>query len=806
MKRITDAIIVLVIGGLVALGILFYDDTLIVMVALTNAIVILLMRYVLFVSRRQDKILIKRQENRIATKNKQLRQKKEIASHILYYHSVGVIILEDDFTVIYANKIANDLFPTTIEGKQLELLDVALYQSVRYHPETRPIVTIQAKQYEVSYIPARKTIYLTHVTERELLRQKNVDETPAFGYLRFDQFEETLDVLERPDRNQLVNDVLKVIEKWASLYHFEVVPLSERLVMIIGYRKEMKKAMEDGFTLLKSFADIGQDKDIIITLSGGIAMAQIPFNELANVADQALETAASRGGDQIIINEEGETLKYYGGNPQTQEKRTRISARIHAQKLARIIDTVDRVYVAPHQHPDTDSIGAALGAYKLAKALNKEAYILVDTKDISPSVVKIIDLLKNEGKHQNVFIPVHTALNQDSKNSLVIIVDHHSEGQLLSTALLKQFEQYVIIDHHRRLEDALQNPLFFYLEPFASSTTELVVEMIKVFQPTVNISSLEATIMLSGIIVDTNNFMYRTGSRTYEAAAHLRTHGADSVKVKNLLRESLDEIKIKAQLLSLADVVLGRFSIVVVPDEYTPDRTLLAKISDEQLAIDHIEASFTIGRLSDQTIGISARSVDRFNVQDLMENMGGGGHLNTAATQIKDTDPETVKAELIAKLENFDLEGERMKVILLKDLKNKGKKDQVIDVAAGYGHFLITSKIAVEASDQNLDHLNKEQAKKEEDDLKTLAQAKTLKSRIDYRAVKLPVKMGESGKLYAKINTKMVAEALYEQHDIEVDKRKIVLPDKIDAMGMYSIAIKLHKDVTATFELVVTEE
>jgi ribosomal protein L9 len=312
--------------------------------------------------------------------------------------------------------------------------------------------------------------------------------------------------------------------------------------------------------------------------------------------------------------------------------------------------------------------------------------------------------------------------------------------------------------------------------------------------------------MLSGIIVDTNNFMYRTGSRTYEAAAYLRTHGADSVKVKNLLRESLDEIKIKAQLLSLADVVLGRFSIVVVPDEYNPDRTLLAKISDEQLAIDHIEASFTIGRLSDQTIGISARSVDRFNVQDLMENMGGGGHLNTAATQIKDTDPETVKAELIAKLENSDLEGERMKVILLKDLKNKGKKDQVIDVAAGYGHFLITSKIAVEASDQNLDHLNKEQAKKEEDELKTLAQAKTLKSRIDFRAVKLPVKMGESGKLYAKINTKMVAEALYEQHDIEVDKRKIVLPDKIDAMGTYSIAIKLHKDVTATFELVVTEE
>lgn len=806
MSRLVDAFIILLLITLAALGYIFRSNFFWLVVVISHALVILLMRYFIYRLRLQDKILIRRLENRIDTKNKQLRQKKEISSHILYYHSVGVIILEEDYTVIYANKNAADLFPTSLEGKQLELLDDNLYQSVRFHPETRPIVTIAAKQYEVSYIQARRTIYLNPVTERELLRQKNIDETPILGYFRFDQFEETLDVLERPDRNQLVNDVLKVIEKWAAQYHFEVIPLSERLVMFLGYRKEMKIAMEEGFTFLKNFAEIGQEKDIIITLSGGIAMAQIPFNELAKVADQALESASSRGGDQIIINEEGETLKYYGGNPQTQEKRTRISARIHAQKIARIMENVDRVYVAPHQHPDTDAIGAALGVYKLAKALDKEAYILVDLKDISPSVLKIIDLLKTEGKQQNVFIPVHTALNQASKNSLVVIVDHHSEGQLLSTALLKQFEQYVIIDHHRKLDDALQNPLFFYLEPFASSTTELVVEMIKVFQPSVTISSLEATIMLTGIVVDTNNFMYRTGSRTYEAAAYLRTHGADSIKMKNLLRESLDEIKLKAQLLTLADVVLGRFSIVVIPDEIKPDRTLLAKISDAQLEIDHIEASFTIGKLSDGTTGISARSIDRFNVQDLMEKLGGGGHLNNAATQIKDLDTENAKLALIEKLEAIELEGERMKVILLQDLKNKGKKDQIIDVAAGYGHFLITSQMAVEANDQNLEKLNQAKAVKEEEDLKALTQAKSLKSQIDYRAVKLPVKMGDNGKLYAKVNTKMVADALLSQHDIQVDKRKIELPAKIDQMGTYSISIKLHKDVTATFELVVIEE
>jgi ribosomal protein L9 len=806
MNRLLDAFIILILIVLSALGYLLRTDAFWLLILFSYAVIILLMRYFIYRLRLQDKGLIKRLENRIDTKNKQIRQKKEIASHILYYHSVGVMILEDDYTVIYANKNASDLFPTALEGKQLELLDEHLYQSVRFHPETRPIVTIAAKQFEISYIQSRHTIYLNPVTERELLRQKNRDETPALGYFRFDQFEETLDVLDRPDRNQLVNDVIKVIEKWAAQYHFEVIPLSERLVMFIGYRKEMKMAMEEGFTFLKSFSGIGKDKDIIITISGGIAMAQISFDELSTVADQALESASSRGGDQIIINEEGETLKYYGDNPQTQEKRTRISARIHAQKIARIMSNVDRVYVAPHQYPDADAIGAALGVYKMAKALDKEAYILVDVKDISPSVLKIIDLMKTEIPYQNMFIPVHTALNQSSKNSLVVLVDHHSEGQLVSTALLKQFEQYVIIDHHRKLDDALQNPLFFYLEPFASSTTELVVEMIKVFQPSVSVTSLEATLMLAGIIVDTNNFMYRTGSRTYEAAAYLRTHGADSIKVKNLLRESFDEIKLKAQLLTLADVILGRFSIVVAPEDFKLDRILLAKISDAQLEIDHIEASFTIGFLSDGTIGISARSMDRFNVQDLMEQMGGGGHLNNAATQIQNSTLDKVKAELIEKLERLEQEGEKMKVILLKDLKNKGKKDDVIEVAAGYGHFLISSQIAVEANETNIEKLNQAQAVKEEEDLKALIQAKTLKGQIDYRAVKLPVKMGDKGKLYAKVNTKMVADALSTQHDIDVDKRKIVLPDKIDQIGTYSISIKLHKDVTATFELVVIEE
>jgi ribosomal protein L9 len=233
---------------------------------------------------------------------------------------------------------------------------------------------------------------------------------------------------------------------------------------------------------------------------------------------------------------------------------------------------------------------------------------------------------------------------------------------------------------------------------------------------------------------------------------------------------------------------------------------MLAKIADEQLKISHIEASFTIGRLNDKIIGISARSVDRFNVQAMMEKLGGGGHLNNAATQIEATQVKTVKATLIGALDAFDEEGEKMKVILLKDVKNKGRKDEVIEVAAGYGNYLVSSKLAVPASDDNIDALKAKQAQQKADEIKELADAKALKERIDFRAVKLPVKVGEKGKLFAKVNTKMIADAFKEQHDMTLDKRKIQLTEKIESLGTYKVEIKLHKDVTATFEVVVTQE
>lgn len=806
MKKVSNFLIIFLGISLLGLAIVLRDEPIYFWALTSNALVLLAMVGVMHIVSKNQAIQVRRLENRLLTKDKQIRQKKEIESHILYYHSIGVLLLEDDGTIVYANKIVNDLFGMPLQGKSLQPLHPKLYDGIKRHPETRPVVSINAQQFEVAYVPTRKTVYLSPVTERELLRQKTINETPFIGYFQFDQIEETLDALDRQERNALLNEMLGAIETWAHPYHFQVVTLSERVTMVMGYRKELKKAMDEEFSFLKELARIGQEKELILTVSGGLALASISFDELSDIADQAMNTAVTRGGDQIVVNEEGETLKYYGGNPQIQEKRTRIAARIHAQKLSRLMEQVEEVYIAPHQHADTDALGASIGIFKMAESMQKKVKILLDPYDVTESVRKILALMDDDSALKDTFIAPHEAMTGTHKDALLILVDHHSEGQLISTGLIQTFQRYAIIDHHRLLDDALINAQFMYLEPYASSTSELVVEMLKVFQPSTGLSPLEATIMLSGIIVDTNNFLHRTGSRTYEAAGLLRSYGADSLKINNILREPADVVQLKAKYVASAEVFLGRYSVVTIPNHEIIDRTMLAKIADDQLKINHIEASFTIGRLNDKIIGISARSVDRFNVQDMMEKLGGGGHLNNAATQIEAPHVKDVKATLLEALDAFDEEGEKMKVILLQDVKNKGKKDDVIEVAAGYGNYLVSSKLAKPANEENIDALKAKQAQQKADEVKQLADAKALKERIDFRAIKLPVKVGENGKLFAKVNTKMISDAFKNQHDMVLDKRKIQLNEKIESLGTYKVDIKLHKDVTATFEVMVIEE
>ena len=758
-------------------------------------------------SHRESSVLLARYERRLLTKSKALKNKEDIASKLTQYHPVGIILLSEGNVIAWANQAAKDAYANPLEGRSLEMIDKELLEIIENpSPLKVPVIRVYGHHYEIRHQPNMHAVYLTPVSEREQLKKRVHSSMSVVGLFHLDNLEDAFSVLDMQERSALQGLYLGALDDWAEEQQVYLLPITTSKLAFYAVREQLDQMLDDEFPIIKKIAELSRENDMMITLSGGIACATLSPLELGETAENALDLALSRGGDQVVVNVEGEALKVFGGNANTQEKRTRISSRLHAQKLYQWFGQTNVVYITPHKFPDTDALGGAIGLLKLALAAKKEAYIILDLDAVDKSVRKILTQIEYEYVTLlESFISSEEALEQIQANDLLLLVDHHSYGQMIEPALLEQVDSVGIIDHHRKLSDAVTDTVIQYIEPYASSSTELIVEMINVFPLEVTLNPFEATVLLSGIIVDTNNFMYRTGSRTYEAAATLRKFGADSFKVKNILREPLAEIQLKSRLLANAELIKKRYSIVTIPEDVALDRTLLAKMADTLLTIDNTVAGFALGQLSKDEVGISARSLDDFNVQVIMEKFGGGGHLNNAAAQVNKK-IEVVKQELIELLEHAAMEEKPMKVILLKDLKNKGKKDDVIEVPAGYGNYLLTSKQAIEATSENLAVIDSQKQKLKDQEQAELDAAKTLKDRLDYRAVKLFMKMGKNGKLFGKITSKQMADALKEQHDLTIDKRKIHTDQKIEALGTYTIEVKLHKDVTAHFELLVLED
>ncbi len=754
---------------------------------------------------RKQKSKIYRLEQLISEKRTDLRLKSDAGDKVLADLPVGVVMLNDKDVVIYANDQAKDVFENVLESRRI----TTVYPELKPYLEAgeeRFMIKILETRCDIIYDALQKMLYITPVEERETLKDKYYAKTDCIGILHLDNFEDAIQVLDVKEKNVVEGKLFGALEAWADRGGYHFVPASASSIVVFMHRVDLEKAMDNGFSVSDDIKAVSNDEDLAITLSGGFACANMQLKQLGESAEDALNLALSRGGDQIVVNIQGETPRYFGANVNAREKRTRISSRINAEKLAGFISAAESVIIMPHKHPDPDALGAAIGVLKMVKALDKKGAIVIDEDELSKSVMKIFKSMEYEYVSLfEDFVSLETVLSTIDASTLLIMVDHHSVGQAVSEKLLKKTPVKAIIDHHRQLPDAVQDADMRYIEPYASSTTELIVDMLNVFKVDVEITPFEATIMYSGIVVDTNNFMVRTGSRTLEAAAILKKYGADTYKVKNLLRKSLKDIQIQAELLSMAEVYNKRFSIIVVPDKYNPDRTMLAQIADDLLDIDNTVAAFALGKISSDETGISARSLEGFNVQVIMEHFGGGGHLNNAGAQIDNDALDDVKQQLIDFLDTKVKEEKPMKVILKKDLKNKGKKGDVIDVAPGYGNYLLTSQQAIEATSENLQAIEAEKEKAAEAEQKHLEDMKQLKERLDYRAVKLYVKVGDNGKFYGKVTAKHIAEALKEQHDIDLDKRKILLEEPIAQLGAHTIDVRLHKDVTATFELLVLE-
>ncbi|PKK93022.1 MAG: 50S ribosomal protein L9, partial [Tenericutes bacterium HGW-Tenericutes-6] len=472
------------------------------------------------------------------------------------------------------------------------------------------------------------------------------------------------------------------------------------------------------------------------------------------------------------------------------------------------IEKSSNVLIMGHNQADLDSYGAMMACHHMAQASKKTAYMIVDVEKLDRTSDKIHTLLLDKMPHlKDQFMTSLDALNQINEDSLLIVVDSQSPKIVMSKEVLEKAQKLIVIDHHRVGEETF-DAIFSFIEPYASSTIELVMELLNFYnmEEEIRISPLEATIMYSGLLVDTNNFTYRTGSRTFEVASRLKDLGADTIEAKLWLRRDLMRTLEINKLLSTVDIFLDKFAFVVTTEIYD-DRILLAQVAEAALSINGMDAAFMITRMDDKTVGISARSYQQINVQILMEAFGGGGHLNSAAAQVQNKSIEEVYEQLKTYLElEYGGGGELMKVILLEDVKGKGKKDDVVEVASGYGQFLITQKKAMAASDENLQALNKAKEEAFAQAQRHIELMKKLKSEIDHKKVTVGIQVGQDGKMFGSVTTKQIVEAFEEAHHILIDKKKVELSSDINSVGIYTATVQLHKDIKATFEVHVIEK
>ena len=402
------------------------------------------------------------------------------------------------------------------------------------------------------------------------------------------------------------------------------------------------------FTILDEIKEIETEEGMPITLSIAISNEGKTNYEKYESASVAMDIALGRGGDQAVIRQDGKYV-FFGGKAQEVEKRTKVKARVISHALEELIKKSDNVMVMGHMNGDIDSIGSSLGIYRLAKTFEKEAYIVNNTYGLT--LANFIVTLKQEG-YKDVILDKTEAMNKITPNTLLVIVDTHKRSYVEVPELLEKTEKIVIIDHHRKSEDFIENAILTFHEAYASSASELVTEIVEYATQEVTLEQIEAESLYAGIMMDTKNFTFKTGVRTFEAAAYLRKYGIDIIKVKKWFQSDLESYTVIAEIVKNAEIINDSIGISVYEEKDKNANLICAKAADELLTISNISASFVLGRMGDK-VCISGRSIGDINVQVILEKLGGGGHITLAGAQVEGMTLEEAKTELIIRINEY---------------------------------------------------------------------------------------------------------------------------------------------------------
>ena len=582
-----------------------------------------------------------------------------------------LIIMENDGNVIwksskFTTEFANIDINTYIDDISLDIKDAIKKDNEKdSKKEIVKQVRIGEKDYKViaKYVKYNKNknkekkskkeymiiLYFIDDSENMKLQKEYKDSKSCIAIIMIDNYEETMQRLESEEKPQATAEIDKCIYEWANETNGVLLKIEKDRYVYFFEQRYLEKVKEDKFSVLDKIKEININDKTQFTLSIAVSNEGSTDKEKYKSAQTAMDIVLGRGGDQAVIRE-NEIYKFFGGRAQEVEKRTKVKARVVAHALENLIQNSQKVMIMGHTNPDMDAIGSCMGIYRLAKSLGKDAYIIYD-KNVT-QIESFLKSIEKDSEYEDIMINKEVAIENINEETLLVIVDTNKINYVEAPELLDKTEKIVVIDHHRRSTDYIEKATLIFQEVYASSTAELVTELLQYVDVKVDLREREAESLYAGIMMDTKNFTFKTGVRTFEAAAYLRRCGVDIIRVKKWFQSDLKSFNKIADVVKKAEIVNDTIAISIYDKKAKDVSLICAKAADELLTISDITASFVIGNLGDR-VCISGRSIGDINVQIILEKLGGGGHITLAGAQVEGMTIEETKQELINRINEY---------------------------------------------------------------------------------------------------------------------------------------------------------
>ncbi|MFU0824520.1 DHH family phosphoesterase [Clostridium sp.] len=592
--------------------------------------------------------------------------KLDISSrNVLVNSPFALIIVENKGNILWYNQFFLDILEKEdFLGKKVQeiIKEINMDEIINEKKRFFEHVNIKNRYYNVfvniNNKPSTKDnaiiLYFYEVTREVELGRKIEENRYSIMHVEVDNLSDVLKTTEEDKAVILSAEIERTLINYAQALKAMIIKYSSSKYAIVAHYKNIEEEMKKNFDILDEIREINYGNKLTVTLSIGVGCDGDTPLQNHEFAMSAKELALSRGGDQVVVKTK-DKLEFFGGKTKEFEKRTKVRARVIAHALVNLINESSKIFIMGHINPDIDALGSAIGIRSVVKALGKDVFIVLDK--VNSGIENPIERIRENNLYDDIFISKEICLRICDANSLLILVDVNSREYVQNKELLQAIERKVIIDHHRKSTTAVENTLLSYIEPYASSTCELVTEMIQymIENPKQHITFFEAEMLLAGIYVDTKNFYFKTGVRTFEAAAYLRHLGADIIEVKKMFADHLETYLKKAELISLAEVK-NDIAIVLCPPDIK-DNVLAAQVADELLNITGVQASFVLVKIGDEVF-ISGRSFGDINVQVILETLGGGGHITIAGTKMSNVSMDEAKEKLQNAIDEYLREGE----------------------------------------------------------------------------------------------------------------------------------------------------